>query len=409
MCRRLDRATFQVVLLILQWISCNGYSSGAPDTACNTMRPRHGFSRPSTGTSPFVVLVSKNTYEPNESIMVMLRGLCSNKFKGFLVEARRADPNTNTTERIGTFTEVQESRYACGQETSLTHVANSEKTSLLFNWTAPSAPSGHVIIKATFVQVKNTFWVGVNSAVVTDPRASALSIPASQLITPYITPCAEDLPQTSTAPPPTTPTTPTTMSATTTTRRTLTPVPVATTASIVMTPSPLTPMQPPFSTLGPTTPIAMTEIYKDPQCGITQGCFHDCPAGACRFEIAWRDMGDRVWFKLKAVAVPDSSEQWIAIGFSRDTKMGDDSVVECVRTQERTVISVSYNDHRMNTRIRTSIPVANLAFDSLNNGYIQCEFTRLKKLDGDNRVFDLNYNFYILLAQGISNNRGKWY
>ncbi|GFN81422.1 hypothetical protein PoB_000792800 [Plakobranchus ocellatus] len=108
---------------------------------------------------------------------------------------------------------------------ALTHSDRYSGTTLLFNWTAPATPQGHIQIMASFVQRFDSFWPMVASVVVSDPLAPSLSVNPNDLRTPFITPCEIDRP--TTPPPPTTrplttPTTATTTISTTTTRSTTT-------------------------------------------------------------------------------------------------------------------------------------------------------------------------------------------
>ena len=56
-------------------------------------------------------------------VTVMLRGLCGTQFKGFLVQARRADPadpryRVNPSQAVGTFQAVAGTKYRCGSVSS---------------------------------------------------------------------------------------------------------------------------------------------------------------------------------------------------------------------------------------------------------------------------------------------------
>ncbi|XP_041371112.1 poly(A) polymerase-like [Gigantopelta aegis] len=90
-------------------------------------------------------------------------------FKGFLVEARRADPSQDTDEIIGLFTPVQNSKAICGVHpvsNGLTHDSPQQKLSLTFKWTAPTDPDAPIVFRATFVQSFRKYWVDIRSPVV---------------------------------------------------------------------------------------------------------------------------------------------------------------------------------------------------------------------------------------------------
>ena len=56
-----------LLLLVLHWVGVQGYSSGAPDTACNAMFPGHG-SPAQTEASGVMMAMSSNTYSCGDVI-----------------------------------------------------------------------------------------------------------------------------------------------------------------------------------------------------------------------------------------------------------------------------------------------------------------------------------------------------
>ncbi|XP_046584643.1 putative ferric-chelate reductase 1 [Haliotis rubra] len=273
----------------------------------------------------------------------------------------------------------------------------------------------HFVHRATFVQRFSNFWVGVNSAVITDNMARfPLSVNPSQLVTPYITPCPEDLPQTSTTTstttttttPTTTTTTPsttTTATTTTTTRPTdrVTSPWVTTPRQVLPTPAPATPPSVPKATSTPKptrTTVGLDD--KGGKCGTTRGCFSQCVEKDCTFNVQWRDMGDRVWFSLSVKVLPDTPDQWVALGMSHDTKMGDDSVVECLSQGGRRSMSISYNYQRSNRRMNPMNPVIFPISDTMADGVLTCEFVRAKMVPGNDKIYNLDKSWFMLVAQG---------
>ncbi|KAL8582126.1 hypothetical protein ACOMHN_004045 [Nucella lapillus] len=117
-------AMVAVLVMIGAWWGApqgvEAFPGGADPSACTTMEPRHGPNTASTLLSPYVVLVSKSTYSPGDTVSVMLRGLCGTQFMGFLAQSRRADPadpryRANPSQAVGTFRAVAGSQYLCGQ------------------------------------------------------------------------------------------------------------------------------------------------------------------------------------------------------------------------------------------------------------------------------------------------------
>ncbi|XP_076441014.1 putative ferric-chelate reductase 1 [Babylonia areolata] len=371
------------------------------------MEPRHGTNTPSTQLSPYVVLVSKSSYSPGDSISVMLRGLCGTQFLGFLAQTRRADPadqryRANPSQAIGTFQAVAGTQYHCGQGgVALTHDGRYGGTTLLFNWTAPSQPEGHVQIKATFVANFSSTWTSVASVVIQDPQASPLSVDADTLRTDFITPCEPDRPRPKTTPSPDNPTTPvipTDPPTTTTTTTTTAPI-SSTSASSVTTEVAVTSPAPEMSTQASLTEENVTagvttEPNDDLVCTSTQ---------ICEFRVAWQPRNESVWFDVMVPPLDNLEEQWLALAFSDDPKMGQDSVVECLTERDAVTSHLSFNGDHENS-ILSSDEAGGMMSGvrvSREDGYLHCQFVRQVNMSqGDSRVYDLHHDWFLLLAQG---------
>ncbi|OWF46377.1 putative ferric-chelate reductase 1 homolog isoform X2 [Mizuhopecten yessoensis] len=137
-------------------------------------------------------------------------------------------------------------------------------------------------------------------------------------------------------------------------------------------------------------------IPKDPECGLTKGCFSGC-IGGC-YETTWKEVGDSIEFTLKAEV---TTEGFIAIGFSDDNKMGSDSAIGCVNTGGSVQVLNSFN--AAGAKFNQPIPNNKLGLSSesgsVANGLFTCSFTR-KTLSTDNQIYSLNNDYYILLAKG---------
>ncbi|XP_025110498.1 ferric-chelate reductase 1-like isoform X1 [Pomacea canaliculata] len=446
-CAVSDAMVLYLMLTVVTYVhEVLAYPSGAGLEACATLTPQHGnLNTPRTDTSPYAVLVSKASYQPGENITVMLRGLCGHTIMGFLVQARRvdtADPRyrTNPNQALGTFSAVPGSKYTCNSVAgeSLTHNGRFNGTSLLLSWTAPLRPEGHIQIKATFVEKFESFWTLVTSVVIEDPTATRLPGNPSDLRTKYIEPCDTDKPTTTST---TTATTTTTLA---TTMAATTPILIpssATTvlsASTTMAPSssPMT-LQPPLtsvrletSTLATTpriTPMpvlpslststspstvatSQTPVFQQAmkiQCGQGYGCFRDCGSSVCTFQVAWQPRDQGVWFDVMVRTLSLAQKEWVAVGFSKDHMMGQDSVVECLQDGERNTARASFNGDRTN-QVLQSVDKALITEVKIarSDGFLRCQFFR-KMTDPDNRVFDLKQDWYLMLAQGLVDNAGE--
>lgn len=90
-----------------QW-GADGYSAGAPDSACVSMTPSHGVS-PQTSHSPYTLTPGGISVNGGGNITVTLSST-SAVFEGFLLQAR----DTGTQQPIGTFITTQYKYLTCG-------------------------------------------------------------------------------------------------------------------------------------------------------------------------------------------------------------------------------------------------------------------------------------------------------
>ncbi|XP_048759187.2 putative ferric-chelate reductase 1 [Ostrea edulis] len=222
----------------------------------------------------------------------------------------------------------------------------------------------------------------------------------------------------------------TTRSTTTTTTTTVAPTtttttPRPTTTTKKTTPRPTTPWQPPITwkpvtTRAPqtTTFVRTTAIHdhhehshfhnqtlpEDFGCGETKGCFAKCSGGQCDFIISWNDTGEHVQFEMKKkFSAMDPSDHWIAVGFSEDKRMGDDSVTECVQQNGFILVHQSFNQvSKSNTRLKQSGLGLSDVSGSYADGVFTCQFTRKKQLPDEKEIFDLNNDYHMLFAYGVA-------
>lgn len=150
--------------------------------------------------------------------------------------------------------------------------------------------------------------------------------------------------------------------------------------------------------------------YDYDQCGNTRSCMgdtNDCIANRnCSILITFRpgDDGNTVAFELVAI-----TDGYVAVGFSNDDSMGDDSVLEClVKPDGSNVMYASTNVGTSNDKAEDS---NDDYFDLLNadytDGVLYCNFTRPMETTVNSITTDLEkYNYYILLAIGRVNSDG---
>nr|CAH0100394.1 unnamed protein product [Daphnia galeata] len=143
--------------------------NGAPQQACSSMTPGHGYN-PQTKSSPFIVLPLTNEIMQSSFVPIGLSSVTDDYFRGFLVMAF-----DNDGEPIGRFSDEGDFRFMdCSNGTNVyvnvnnavTHSTNADKMFVRLNWMPPSYFTGPVHFRATFVKNVSHYWVNINSSVV---------------------------------------------------------------------------------------------------------------------------------------------------------------------------------------------------------------------------------------------------
>ncbi|CAL1545238.1 unnamed protein product [Lymnaea stagnalis] len=154
-------------LLRVTW----AYPGGVPDTACSSMFPTGHSSHAQTSASPYKIVLNKSVYNPGETIKVDVYG-DQIGFSGIYIQPRLAGCHVNATRTVGVFTVSDpqlQTRHCFGViHSTVSHVSSAKKRHVSFYWTAPVLASGHVVIRATIVQDRQTFWVDVESPALID-------------------------------------------------------------------------------------------------------------------------------------------------------------------------------------------------------------------------------------------------
>ncbi|CAG5118787.1 unnamed protein product [Candidula unifasciata] len=327
-----------VVLLVLTR-GVNSFGSGAPESVCESLMPSHGVP-PQQSPSPYQVTTSNTFVTKGGQTSVTLSG--SLPFIGFFIRVIQNDKYIG-----GTFQQNDLGKLRCSNQ-GMTHSSSDPKFKLVAVWTAPAdIQSSPMQFEVTVVQQKQVFWTKVKSADIT------ISLLTSN---------------------------DTSMKTETTTSSSFT----------LSNPN----SQDPNS--------AFSTISIDPDCGKSKGCYHNCKAGdPCSYFFSWTYEIDQVHFEFLYHS-SSSADQWIALGLSRDTIMGDDSVLECVAEDGQVHVRTSYNNGQANEYPGDKSAAISDAKGSVIDGVLACSFIRKSSYPEEKRVFDLSLPYYLMVATGTA-------
>ncbi|XP_050675501.1 putative defense protein Hdd11 [Leptidea sinapis] len=147
-------------------LGAEAYSSGAPESACKDMIPRHPVDAQKS-PAPYVVTTSSKVVKAGEQIQVTVTGKSpSDTVRGLMMQARAGD------KPVGTFTIDSTNKLVrlmkCDNNgdtvTHKKHDATDDKQSVTLTWTAPKNFNEIVKFRATIALNGAVFWVGVESA-----------------------------------------------------------------------------------------------------------------------------------------------------------------------------------------------------------------------------------------------------
>ncbi|EFX80339.1 hypothetical protein DAPPUDRAFT_224638 [Daphnia pulex] len=157
----------------------------------------------------------------------------------------------------------------------------------------------------------------------------------------------------------------------------------------------------------PTTDSANTELpIPDPYvgCGETKGCIAtpaECIATkTCSMMTTYKKF-DNANLVLEIYG-EITGDQYVAVGFSTDSKMGSDSVVECLQYRDTPKTYQSYNTPDRNNIRLTNLQVTEEMSSMSVDGYIYCSVKHPIVFKNSNQDFDLNQPHYILMATGTT-------
>eukprot|EP00095_Tigriopus_kingsejongensis_P003947 maker-scaffold1093_size63167-snap-gene-0.15 protein:Tk03947 transcript:maker-scaffold1093_size63167-snap-gene-0.15-mRNA-1 annotation:"ferric-chelate reductase 1-like protein" len=130
------------------------------------------------------------------------------------------------------------------------------------------------------------------------------------------------------------------------------------------------------------------------------------PVGDCNLVVSWVNNGGAYDFELQSA---NAENAWVALGFSRDGEMGDDSVVICDAVSGATDL---YWNVAESEEVKYPLPVGDntglTAGSSNNDNGVYCSFTQVASLTfltpvdpAEEVTFDLDSeSFYLLLSSG---------
>ncbi|XP_046651683.1 putative ferric-chelate reductase 1 homolog [Daphnia pulicaria] len=157
----------------------------------------------------------------------------------------------------------------------------------------------------------------------------------------------------------------------------------------------------------PTTDSANTELpIPDPYvgCGETKGCIaipDGCVANkTCSMMTTYKKF-DNANLVLEVYG-EITGDQYVAVGFSTDSEMGSDSVVECVQYRDTPKTYQSYNTPDHNNIRLTNLQVIEEMSSMSVDGYIYCSVKHPIVFKNSNQDFDLNQPHYIFMATGTT-------
>lgn len=259
--------------------------------------------------------------------------------------------DAETREFVGEFANLPDTARSIecteGVKNAVTHTNTSKKHNLEFDWEAPAGYEGTIVFQSTFAQDYSTYWVGVESPQVNVRKRSIDVLTSSTPIS---------------------------------THRTTTP---------------------PYY-----NPPADHEIdTEDPiytGCDQMKNCF-GTPAGCieaqnCKAMVTVMVRGERYLFELQA-----RDSKYVAVGLSEDSKMGEDSVVECANEGGEIALHMSWNPAKDNIRQPMQEGAVQLEGSSIKDDVISCKFWREKTTVVQGREYDLvNTPYNLLVAAGKS-------
>ncbi|XP_059146476.1 putative ferric-chelate reductase 1 [Physella acuta] len=148
--------------------------------------------------------------------------------------------------------------------------------------------------------------------------------------------------------------------------------------------------------------VAQAQVTKDAGCGTSKGCFTDCQGTTCTFAITWQTSSTTSAIYTISATVPTTSS-YIAMGFSSDASMGDDTVMGC--TSGSPITKFTANNVGTHVQMVTDTEVL-MSSSSNTGGVLTCTFTRsIAGTTAEPRALDQSWT--ILFARGSASVSGS--
>ncbi|XP_041447468.1 putative ferric-chelate reductase 1 [Xenopus laevis] len=327
--------------------SVQPFGNGKISLACDTMTPSHKTYTTQVSMPPYRVSASSYSFSPGDKITVTLLANPNTTFEGFFLQARAVSGNN----LVGSFRVLNSDSQIldCGgvMGMAVSHIDTTKKYNITALWTAPHL-SGAIHFRATFVQNFRTFWVGVES-----PLLSFFSNSNRNANVPNV------------------------------------------------------PNVPAVYALSTNIPAVISRA----SCGINKVCFSvptDCDPSTSNNCVFMSSSpispasGGGYQFDISG-----PSTGYVSIGFSDDTQMGNDVIYNCVVTAAGVVeVQHAYSEGKSLPRVLTPNNLE-VIMTSYSNGFIQCSFiSRNISIQNPFQRSNSNNNslYYIFLAHGTSNN-----
>ncbi|KAJ0171929.1 hypothetical protein K1T71_012692 [Dendrolimus kikuchii] len=349
--RKRNISTLLTLLLFIK--PSEQYGSGAPPKACVDQLPRHESIQPQTSVPPYIIMTAASQVRQGDKLNVTIGSPvgASVPIGGFILQARQIqNPDTIVGKFVSVPDPMKEHIITCNADNdTVTHSSPADKPAMTFQWEAPTDFLGGVEFRATVAQSYATFWKNIESSLV-------------EVVTP-------DTVITTTAP------------ITTTQRSTQAP-------PVIMENKPKQAATP------------KDVIYNG--CADTKLCFgvpQNCiDKGDCIAIVAVFVAGDIYTFEVQGTGNP----RYVAAALSSDTKMGDDSAMECVRNDNgRINLYTSWTYPKAEPYVKRSDSpqeIVQLIESSNIDGKLYCKFTRDAVSTVNGVTFDLPSNMYNLMV-----------
>ncbi|CAD5119030.1 DgyrCDS7680 [Dimorphilus gyrociliatus] len=136
------------------------------------------------------------------------------------------------------------------------------------------------------------------------------------------------------------------------------------------------------------------------ECGTTIGCYRepdDCSDEfKCDAMITWKDNGDLVDFSMSA------KTDYVALGLSKDKKMGDDSILACLKISgSNPRVEISYSKGQSTPETISNYNGITSVKTEVEDSRVRCSFSRNKAQFGS-QVFNISAGteYHLFVARG---------